>query len=142
MTVSKEEFEKWWEEFNTTEIKQEDRQKLYDRIFQRMEESEHEFDIKGNVFYQENMDRYKKVISLCAKLFDKDYIDIELPSKEKPFVSIKVCVWDNFSLDKKNQDEFVELIKTADSMLIMSEDDHHFEMSFSIEDIWKEEGGL
>ena len=117
---------------------QEEFRRFYETIMQRILETDDEIKINGNVFYEENANRYKKAALLCAKLFAKENVEFEEPSREKPFVFITVHAED-FTVSAENKADFIELINQADDMILSGEEKNRFDIVFSIDDIWKEE---
>ena len=99
--------------------------------------------INGTEFSQEELDRYNKVVLLCISLFKPDEptedtkIEIEEPTKENAYVSVNVYT-DCFETNAENKEEYIELIRLADTSLHYSQSQNQFLMKFSVKGIWSE----
>ena len=104
-------------------------------MFRKVEEEE--IKIKGNVFYEENAERYVEIKRLCDSIFYDKEIEYLNPTKEKPWALVTVHIND-FIISEKNKEAFAELISLSDDILMLKGIDC-FEITFSVVNIWREE---
>ena len=114
----------------------------YAELIRIIENCQNTAKINGKTLNKEEADRYFKIAHLCVSLFknkqtDAKKIEIEEPTKEKPFVGVTVYM-DAFELSTKNKNEFNELIQLADEIIFYGDEENYFHMTFYVNDIWAE----
>jgi len=113
----------------------------YETVMKMLDDAIESGNIEGRKFSKERNGRFQDVALLCIKLF-KGYptnaeIIVDKVTNNKPFFGVKVHT-DEFLLDSKNRDEFIELLNLADNVVFMGDEQDYFHMTFYVNDIWTE----